>query len=134
MTQVCAWYFLPWLMWQSYFFIFRRLKNNVTYFKQHFYKQHQAEIWSEIVKISSIKRSKTHSKWKTELRVLLLQSPSIKIYSPPMVFQKAHPPMNKGVHTRQCISPVYVIFTTKLCVICIWNMCVNFTTKSCGYV
>ena len=33
------------LMWQSYFFMLRGLQNNVTcFFKQHFYKQHQAEI------------------------------------------------------------------------------------------
>ena len=34
------------LMWQSYFFIFRRLKNNVTcfFYKKYFYKQHPAEI------------------------------------------------------------------------------------------
>ena len=47
------------LMWQSYFFIFRKLKNNATclFYMQHFYKQHQAENWSKIVRISSIKRS-----------------------------------------------------------------------------
>ena len=58
------------LMWQSYFFIFRRLKSNVTCFfkKQHFYKQHLAEIQSERVVFSSIKSSQKknkHFKWKT---------------------------------------------------------------------
>ena len=34
------------LMWQSDFFIFRRLKNNITcfFYKKCFDKQHQAEI------------------------------------------------------------------------------------------
>ena len=34
------------LMWQNYFFIFRRLQNNVKcfFYEQHFYKQHHAEI------------------------------------------------------------------------------------------
>ena len=34
------------LVWQSYIFIFKRLKNNVKWFfyKQNFYKEHQAEI------------------------------------------------------------------------------------------
>ena len=49
---------------------FGRLKNDVTclFCKQHFYKQHLAEIKSEKVTISSTKRSQknnTHSTWKT---------------------------------------------------------------------
>ena len=56
------------LTWQSYFFIFRRLENNVTsfFYKQHFYKQQQAEIWSEIIyyKYQNEFNDK-YSKWKT---------------------------------------------------------------------
>ena len=45
------------LIQQSYFFIFRRIKNNVMCFlyKHHFCKQHQTEIWSKIIIILSIK-------------------------------------------------------------------------------
>ena len=52
------------LMWQSYFFIFRRLKNNIIcfFYKQHFYKQHLAETWCEIITIWSIKRSQKKNK------------------------------------------------------------------------
>ena len=53
-------------MWQSYFFLFKRLKNKVKCFiKQHFYKQHQAKILSKIIKILNIKRNEKkikHSK------------------------------------------------------------------------
>ena len=57
------------LMWKGYFFIFKRLKNNITcfFYKQHFYKQHLVEIQTKIVTIPSIKRSQKkneHSKWK----------------------------------------------------------------------
>lgn len=43
------------LICHSYIFIFRRLKNNVICFlhKHHFYKQHQTQIWSVIITISS---------------------------------------------------------------------------------
>ena len=51
-------------MWQNYFFIFRRPKYNVTCF---FYKQHQAEIESEIITISSIKRSQNKNKHSNPL-------------------------------------------------------------------
>ena len=39
------------LIAQSYFFIFRGLKNNVTcfFYKQYLYKQHQAKICSKII-------------------------------------------------------------------------------------
>ena len=60
------------LMWQSCFFIFRRLfwKNFLKIMQCciFFYKQHQVEICSKIITISSIKRSQKknkHSKWKT---------------------------------------------------------------------
>ena len=44
---------------KSYFFMFRRLQNNITclFANKHFYKQHQAEIWLEIITISGIKMS-----------------------------------------------------------------------------
>ena len=46
------------LMTESYFFMFRRLQNNITCFfwKKHFYKQQQAEIRHEIITASNIKR------------------------------------------------------------------------------
>ena len=113
------------LMRQSYFFIFRRLGKKVCFFyEQHFYKQHQAEIWSEIITISSIKKAKRKrklSKRKTYWlkRTLLLQNPYIisekqcfpsfyrqpPIWTTPsfsqrnldsLIFQKSHPPTNKG--------------------------------------
>ena len=50
------------------FSIFGRLKNNVTcfFYKKDFHKQHQAEIYSEIITVSGIKRSqnKKYSKYK----------------------------------------------------------------------
>ena len=58
------------LRWQSYFFMFRKLQNNVTCFsyKQHFHKWQKAEIWSKIITVLSIKGSQKknqHCKWKT---------------------------------------------------------------------
>ena len=49
-------------MWQHYFFIF----NNITcfFYKKYFYKQHQAEIYSEIITVSSNKRSQNKIKTK----------------------------------------------------------------------
>ena len=37
--------------------MFRNLQNNITGFlyKQHFYKQRQAQIWSEIITVLGIK-------------------------------------------------------------------------------
>ena len=54
------------LMWQSCFFIFRRLfwKNFLKIMQCciFFYKQHQVEICSKIITISSIKRSQKKNK------------------------------------------------------------------------
>ena len=49
-------------MWQHYFFIF----NNITcfFYIKYFYKQHQAEIYSEIITVSSNKRSQNKIKTK----------------------------------------------------------------------
>ena len=57
-------------IWKGYFFFSWDLKNKNTcfFYKQHFYQKHQAEILSEIITISSIKRSQKkykHFKWKT---------------------------------------------------------------------
>ena len=57
-------------MWQSFVFIFRRLKNNFTclFYKQHFHEHYQAEIWSKVITVSSIKRNQKKNerlKWKT---------------------------------------------------------------------
>ena len=44
-------------MRESYFFMFRRLQNNVTlfFYKQHFYVSHQSEISFELITVSWIK-------------------------------------------------------------------------------
>ena len=58
------------LTWQSFFFVFRKLKNNVTWFffiKKHFSKQHEVEIWSKIIilNIKMIQNKNKRSKWKS---------------------------------------------------------------------
>ena len=64
----------------------RRLKNNVMcfFYTHHFCKKHQAEVWSKIITILSIKRiqKNKYSKWKTcwvkSIHSLLLQNIDIK--------------------------------------------------------
>ena len=70
------------LKWQSHFFMFRRLQNNVTWFlyMQHFYVWHQPEIWSKVIAILSSKSSQKknkHSKWKTCLVKNIIAAKSI---------------------------------------------------------
>ena len=120
------------LMWQSYFLIFRRLKNNVTCFKKNS-KQYQAEILFDKIIISSINRSKKLNVLNIRLddeRALLLQNPYIVnekqclpppsignptiwttphfykkiLIHPSMIFQKSHPPENKEGFTLKLLS------------------------------
>ena len=62
-----------------YFFMLRRLHSNVTFFfyKQHFYKEHHAEIWFEVITVSCIKGKHSNGRF-ANWTALLLQNPLIK--------------------------------------------------------
>ena len=113
------------LMWQSYFFIFRRLKNNVTCFSIN--NTFISNTWLKFnpkYLISSIKRcqnknnilNERHAEYCYKIHTSLMKSSA---YSPPfyrqtpymdhtlfykktltllpnMIFQKAQPPISKG--------------------------------------
>ena len=98
------------LMWQSYFLIFRRLKNNVTCFQKNS-KQYQAEILFDKIIISSINRSKKINVLNIRLdeeRALLLQNPYIvnekQCLPPPSI---GNPPLYglPPIFTRKSWSP-----------------------------
>ena len=86
------------------FSIFGRLKNNVTcfFYKKDFHKQHQAEIYSEIITVSGIKRSqnKKYSKYKNcwikSITAAKFSHWWKALYTPPL--SKDTPPFHPNPH------------------------------------
>ena len=106
------------LMKVSCLFKFRRLRNNFACFFD-FYKQHQAEIWFEILIISGIKRSSKKKTcwvnsiiatkfiyywWKSVLTTLHLQTTCPIWFALFMIFQKSRLPIDKGGGTQCCLK------------------------------